>query len=81
MKETFDIFLGTPEKLVMWMGCVEGLSNARERMGQMAADAPGRYFVFCTRTCTSVCEIETFAIPHPRPLTNAESKSSAVGSS
>jgi hypothetical protein len=79
MKETFDIFLGSPETQVMWMGCVEGLSNARERMEQMAADAPSRYFLFCNRTHTSVCEIETFAIPRPRAtLVRTQANSSAV---
>jgi hypothetical protein len=68
MKETFDIFLGIPEKPVMWMSCVEGRSNARDRMEQMAAAAPGRYFLFCTGTHTSICEIETFPIPRPRPV-------------
>jgi hypothetical protein len=75
MKETFDIFLGTSKKLVMWMACVEGLGNARERMKQLAADSPGQYILFATKTHGSVYEIESFAIPrpHPVPLTKANS--------
>jgi hypothetical protein len=44
MKDTFDIFSGTAKK-AMWIEAVEGLSNARERMEQIAADKPGQYFI------------------------------------
>jgi hypothetical protein len=33
MKETFDIFAGTPEKIMMWIGASKEASNARGRMG------------------------------------------------
>jgi hypothetical protein len=62
MKNSFDIFSGTPKK-AMWIEAVEGLSNARERMQQIAEEKPGQYFLFCPSTHTCVSEIETFAIP------------------
>jgi hypothetical protein len=43
---TFDIFSGTPEGDGLWVEAVEGLSNARQRMGQIAAQEPGKYFLF-----------------------------------
>ena len=43
----FDIFRGIPfEKDAIWVETVEGLANARERMEKLAAEKPGRYFVF-----------------------------------
>ena len=77
MEKTFDVFSGT-QKNAMWVEVVEGLSNARERMQQIAAKEPGQYFVFCTATHASVCEIETFALPHAELLTEAKFKSSAA---
>ena len=73
MKDSFDIFSGTPKR-AMWIEAVEGLSNARERMQQIAGEQPGQYFLFCPSTHTSVCEIETFAIPDPKLPTRARSK-------
>ena len=43
---TFDIFSGAPEENGLWVEAVEGLSNARQRMGQIAAQKPGKYFLF-----------------------------------
>ena len=77
MKASFDIFSGTP-KNGMWIEAVDGLPNARERLQQIAGEKPGQYFLFCTSTHTAFSEIETFAIPHPKTLTQAKSKSSAA---
>ncbi len=43
---TFDIFSGAPEEHGLWVEAVEGLSNARQRMGQIAAAEHGKYFLF-----------------------------------
>jgi hypothetical protein len=43
---TFDIFKGATEKDAVWIEAVEGFSNARQRMEEIAAVAPGQYFVF-----------------------------------
>ena len=77
MAGLFDIFSGTFKK-AWWIEAVEGLSNARERMQQIAGEQPGQYFLFCPSTHASVCEIETFAIPDPKLLTRARSKQSAA---
>ena len=77
MKDRFDIFSGTP-KNAMWIEAVEGLSNARDRMQQIAREQPGQYFLFCPSTHTVVSEIETFAIPHPKLPSPAKSKQRAA---
>jgi hypothetical protein len=64
VKDVFDIFSGT-QKNAVWVETVEGLSAARERLQQIAGEKPGQYFIFSALTRVSVCEIETFAIPHP----------------
>ena len=43
---TFHIFMGTFDKDAEWLEAVEELSIARQRMEEIAAAAPGRYFVF-----------------------------------
>ena len=46
---TFDILGETQAKM---LEPVVGLSTARQRMEQIAAEKPGRYFLFCgTRSC------------------------------
>jgi hypothetical protein len=43
----FEIFKGYyPDKEAVWLETVYGLGDARERMEQIASDAPGSYFVF-----------------------------------
>jgi hypothetical protein len=64
MKEpSFDIFSGVPSGNPMWLETVVGLSNARERMEQIAAKKPGQYFVFSIGTHSPVTQIETFQTP------------------
>ena len=47
MKEpTFEVFSGGPDRDAVWLESVEGFSNARERMEQIAEQKPGQYFVF-----------------------------------
>jgi hypothetical protein len=62
-RATFDVFLGTPDNVVRWLGCFEGLACAREQMDQMAADTPGQYFLYCVATQTTIAAIQTFAKP------------------
>jgi len=49
-QETFDIFSGAAdENDGLWIEAIEGLSRAHQRMGQIAAEKPGKYFLFsCT---------------------------------
>ena len=46
MEPRFDIFSGQIDKNALWVETVEGLSNARERMEQIAAEKPGQVFHF-----------------------------------
>jgi hypothetical protein len=60
MKEpTFDIFTGVPNKNAVWVEAVPGLSNARARMHELAAQSPGYYFVFSPTAHAIVAETET----------------------
>jgi hypothetical protein len=73
MKEpTFDIFSGGPDKDPLWLETVIGLSNARERMQQIAAREPGQYFLFSAQTQTVLARIET--------ITSSQSVGKAAGS-
>ena len=67
----FDIFAGASDEEAIWIEAVEGLSNARERMGQIAAEKPGRYFVFSCADHSILARIETFATPRPNPKLSA----------
>lgn len=67
MKEpSFDIFAGKPGEGVVWIEAVRGLSNARERMEQIAAEKPGDYFVFSFGSRTVLAKTETFKKPEAR---------------
>ena len=63
----FDIFSGSREEDARWIETVEGLSEANERMQQLAVRKPGRYFIFYTAANTVVASIETFDTPHQPP--------------
>jgi hypothetical protein len=56
---TFDIFMETMGKDVMWMQAVSGLENARQRMEQIAAAKPGMYFLFSARSHSVLARADT----------------------
>jgi hypothetical protein len=56
----FDIFSGFPKDNPRWLEAIIGLSNARERMEQIAAKKPGQYFISSIGTRSPVAQIETF---------------------
>jgi hypothetical protein len=56
----FDIFSGQIDKNALWIETVEGLSNARERMEQIAAEKPGQYFIFSSLSHAVLAQVETF---------------------
>jgi hypothetical protein len=61
MKEpSFDIFTGTSDKDAIWLEAVEGLSNARARMHEIAAQIPGQYFIFSPGDHQILARTETF---------------------
>ncbi len=55
----YDLFCGIFDKNAMWLEAVEGLGNAFERMKDLASEAPGSYFVFCTRTHQVMASVDT----------------------
>jgi len=72
MKETLHIFSGTP-KNARWEESAEGLSNARERMEQLAGTKPGKYFLFSISTRSVLAQTETFSQPQRVPESNERS--------
>lgn len=56
---TFDIFFGQTDKNAVWVEAVKGLSNARQRMEELAAQKPGSYFVFSTSEHSILARTET----------------------
>jgi hypothetical protein len=61
MKEpSFDIFSGRSDKDAVWIEAVQGLSNARARMHEIAAQTPGQYSVFSVGSRAVLAQTETF---------------------
>jgi hypothetical protein len=72
MKEpTFDIFSGASDKDALWVEAVEGLSKARERMEQIAAEKPGPYFLFSGASHSILARVEIFPKPETKQKTSA----------
>ena len=67
---TFDIFSGLSRKDARWLEAVQGLSNARERMWQIAEASPGCYFIYSSREGAILIQVEMFekskAVPKMR---------------
>jgi hypothetical protein len=55
----FDIFAGSIDNDATWIECIPGLEKARERMEQIAAEKPGRYFVFSIHNRTVLAKVDT----------------------
>jgi hypothetical protein len=55
----YDIFSGQVDKDALWIGAVEGLGSAAMQMHQLAAEKPGSYFLFCTKTRQVLASIDT----------------------
>jgi hypothetical protein len=49
MNAKFDIFRKLPDGQPIWVMAVEGLEEARRQLLEMAATAPGDYFIYDTR--------------------------------
>jgi hypothetical protein len=60
---TFDIFSGRPNENPIWLAAVAGLSNARARMEDIAAQTPGEYFVFSIGSEAVLAQTQTFKKP------------------
>ena len=62
-EETFDIFSGAPEENGLWVEGIKGLSSAHQRMTQIAAEKPGKYFLFSTDSQSILTRVETRSQP------------------
>lgn len=69
----FDIFSGAPDRNAAWVCAVRGLANAKERMDEIAAERPGRYFLFYAPDRSILAQTETFAKPERRREAQNES--------
>jgi len=58
-KESFDIFSGAPEENGLWVEAVEGFSSAHQRMGQIAAEKPGTYFLLSNTDQSILTRVDT----------------------
>jgi hypothetical protein len=56
---TFDIFMGIFDKDAEWVEAVAELSIARQRMEEIAAAVPGRYFVFSQHSHAVLARMDT----------------------
>jgi hypothetical protein len=55
----YHIFSGSRDKDALWLESVEGLGAAHEKMKERAAEKPGPYFIFCTKTHAVLASINT----------------------
>ena len=60
---TFDIWSGTLEKSDKYLETVEGLGNAQRRVQELAAQNPGKYFIFSVWNSCVLDQIDTLEKP------------------
>lgn len=58
-EETFDIFSGAEDENGLWVEAIEGLAGAHRRMWQIAAENPGRYFLFSSTDQSVLTRVDT----------------------
>jgi hypothetical protein len=63
---SFDIFSARPDNDACWLEAIDGLSNARERTEQIAAEKSGQYFIFSNESHSVVAQMETFTKPEAK---------------
>jgi len=56
---TFDIFSGTSDRDAVWLECVDGLSEARQRLERIAAVIPGAYFLYDSASRSVIAKSST----------------------
>jgi hypothetical protein len=58
-EETIDIFAGAPEENGLWVEAIKGLSSADHRMREIAAEKPGKYFLFSSNDQSILTRVDT----------------------
>jgi hypothetical protein len=56
---SYDIFSGLKDKEPMWIEATDSRESAYERMMAIAMEKPGCYFVFCMKTNSIICAVDT----------------------
>jgi hypothetical protein len=59
MDSCYDIFRGTLDEIDTWLEAVIGVNEAKMRMEQIAAEKPGKYFVFCIVDQSMIASVDT----------------------
>jgi hypothetical protein len=57
--QLFEIFSGDPKKNPMWIGTARSKEEAEARMAKLAAEKPGKYFIWFGPTQEAVAEVDT----------------------
>ena len=57
--DEYHIFSGSPDHDPLWLELTDGLDAAYERVEQLAAKLPGRYFIFDPRTSVVIKRLDT----------------------
>jgi hypothetical protein len=72
----FDVFSGRFDgKEIVWLGAVEGLDAARDRMLQFAAKEPGPFFVFDSQSHAVAASVDTSRLMRAPKKTKAKGAS------
>jgi hypothetical protein len=59
MDSCYDIFRGKWDEIDPWLEAVIGVNEAKMRMEQIAAEKPGKYFVFCVVDQSIIASVDT----------------------
>ena len=57
--QLFEVFSGEPQRDPMWIGTEQSREKAEERMAKLAAEKPGKYFVWFASSQKVVAEVDT----------------------
>lgn len=68
MVPSIDIFKSDPDGEVLWIGAVDSLAAAKDRIAQLGESSPGEYLIFDQATghkvfaSTPSCSVETHSL-------------------
>jgi hypothetical protein len=79
VNERFDIFSESSEEDALWLESIEELPSAAERREKLAAEKPGKFFLFSCSSNSILTRIETFKKPASAPTVKAAASSGAQG--
>jgi hypothetical protein len=62
----YHVFQGTKDVDALWLASAEGLLDAKQKMQQLAAQKPGKYFVFYLPDSLIVASADSTKSPAPK---------------